>query len=241
MYYFMLSINNPYTKMQKQQYDSGADIMAIQNHKNHDLNPDYYKTLLSDIDNSFDDKNGLDFGCGIGRNIDNLLKLANWSCFDGCDISKENLIRVNKFLINNNHKNYNLFHTDGISLNSLKDNYYDFVMSTIVLQHIAVYDIRFNILKDIFRVLKENSLFSFQMATYNKNINHAKYFDNNWAAQGTNGYLDVSVDNPQDLINDLKLIGFKSISYEVKPEWDADNLKYTDINNSSWIFVKCRK
>lgn len=236
--------NNTYTQMQKNQYDSGADIMAIQNHKNHDHNPDYYGLLLSDIKNDSEywkNKSGLDFGCGVGRNVDNLLKLANWKNFDGCDISNENLIRANKFLLNNNHKNYNLIHTDGISLNPIKDNFYDFIMSTIVLQHIAVYDIRINILKDLYRILKSDGLFSFQMAKYNGNINRAKYFENSWLAQGTNGYYDVSVDDPNDLINDLVKIGFNNITYEIKPEWDADNLKYTDINSSSWIFVKCKK
>ena len=43
--------------------------------------------------------------------------------------------------------------TDGVTVKPLLDNFYDFVMSTIVLQHIAVYEIRKSILSDIYRVL----------------------------------------------------------------------------------------
>ena len=42
-------------------------------------------------------RTALDFGCGVGRNVDNLLKLSDWRRVDGCDISQENLIRARAF------------------------------------------------------------------------------------------------------------------------------------------------
>ena len=44
----------------------------------------------------------------------------------------------------------------------LNTNEYDFVMSTIALQHICVYDIRYSIMKDIHRVLKDGGVFTAQ-------------------------------------------------------------------------------
>jgi SAM-dependent methyltransferase len=238
--------DNKYTIMQRNQYDSTADIMAIENHRGHDLNPDYYGLLLKDVVNApanWNNKSALDFGCGIGRNVDNLLKLTNWNNVDGCDISKENIIRADNFLNSIYSKDkYNLYTTSGIDLNPIESEKYDFIMSTIVLQHIAVYDIRLSILKDIFRVMKPGGLFSFQMAQYNKDyVASAQYYDNSWQAEGTNGFFDVSIDDPQDLIKDLSSIGYSNISYEIKPEWDANNKCYLSNDKSSWIFVRAYK
>jgi ubiquinone/menaquinone biosynthesis C-methylase UbiE len=242
-----MEVNNKYTKMQKEYYNSTADIMAVENHRGHDFNPDYYNLLLKEVYNNpniWNNKRCLDFGCGIGRNVDNLLKLSKWERADGCDLSSENIYRADCFLKSCNHNNYKLFVTDGISLNSLESDFYDFIMSTIVLQHIAVYDIRFKILSDIYRVMKNEGLFSFQMAIYNENkIKCANYYNNSWDASGTNGAFDVSVSDPNYLINDLKKIGYKNITYEIKPEWDANSKRYMDsnISNSKWIFIKAYK
>jgi len=239
--------DNIYTKMQKEYYDSTADFMAVENHKTHDLNPDYYGILLKDIISDsklWENKTALDFGCGVGRNVDNLLKLSDWRRVDGCDISQENLIRARAFLQKCGHSEdkCDLQVTDGVTVKPLLDNFYDFVMSTIVLQHIAVYEIRKSILSDIYRVMKSGGLFSFQMAQYNHDIvKSAYYFDNSWNAPGTNGAFDVSIDNIQDLIADLQEIGFNNISFEIKPEWDWMNNCYMPTTRSTWIYVKAYK
>jgi len=245
---YKMSEDNIYTKMQRDHYNSTADIMAIENHRGHDSNPDYYGILLKDIVDSpenWKDKKALDFGCGVGRNIDNLLKLSKWKTVDGCDISSENLIRADRFLINCNYapEQYRLYTTTGTTLAPLKDQYYDFVMSTIVLQHIAVHEIRSSLFTDIYRVMKTGALFSFQMAQYNNELKKlsARYHDNAWNATGTNGAFDVSVDDPKDLINDLSNIGYKNISYEIGPEWDAYNKCYVKNPSSKWIYVKASK
>lgn len=239
----MIDKNNKYTHMQKDFYDSTSDIMAIENHRGHDSCPDYYGLLLSDIFNNSDNWTGkaaLDFGCGIGRNVDNLSKLANWSFVDGCDISSENIVRADKFLSTVlNKSKYNLYTTTGVDLYPIESNRYDFVMSTIVLQHIAVHTIRFSIMMDIFRVLKSGGLFSFQMAQYNSVKETAEYYDDIYDAPGTNGRFDVTVDDPQNVIDDLEEIGFKNISYEIRNEWDANNRSYIPTEN--WIYFKAWK
>ena len=239
-------MENKYTNMQRDYYNSTADIMAIENHRGHDSNPDYYGLLLSDITSDplkWKHKICLDFGCGIGRNIDNLLKIADWSFADGCDLSEENIKRADLFLKSQNHSKYSLYTTSGTDLSVMDSDRYDFVMSTIVLQHIAVYDIRISLLKDIYRVLSKGGLFSFQMAQYKSAIhgNFCSYFENKWDVSGTNGAFDVSVDDPVNVVKDLENIGFTNISFEVRQEWDAGKKEFMDPNKSKWLYFKASK
>lgn len=167
------------------------------------------------------------------------MRLASWARVDGCDISKENIDRADKYL-QTLHTKFKLYTTTGIDLQPIEDNQYDFVMSTIVLQHIAVHEIRTSILKDILRVMKSGGLFSFQMAQYVSG-NFAKYHDNAWNAGGTNGAYDVSVEDVQFLVDDLKNIGFTNINIVMRPEWDYNNKQYMDQKLSNWIYVEAYK
>ena len=68
-------------------------------------------------------------------------------------------------------------------------------MSTIVLQHIAVYDIRFQYLEEFFRVLRPGGLLSFQMG-YGEGYGKAGYYDNHYDAESTNSFHDTTVTSP---------------------------------------------
>jgi ubiquinone/menaquinone biosynthesis C-methylase UbiE len=234
----MIDKNNKYTEMQRNFYNSTADIMAIDNHRGHDSSPDYYGLLLSDINKNFNNKKALDFGCGVGRNIDNLLNLTNWGRVDGCDISSENILRAESFMNTTKHAEdkYKFYVTTGVDLQPIPSNEYDFVMSTIVLQHIAVYSLRYSILSDIYRVMNNNSLFSFQMSCFGK----ANYYDEELDISGTNGAYDVCISNPEELIDDLEKIGFTGIRYTISNEWDAYNKKYCE-DPYKWIYIKANK
>lgn len=231
--------------MQKSYYDSTAHIMMEQNHKGHNSNPDYYDILLKEVVSDLEywkNKTALDFGCGCGRNIKNLLERTSFERVDGCDISQENIVKSNEYLLGSGIQSdkFQLYTTTGTTLEPIPSDHYDFVMSTIVLQHICVHDIRFSLLKDIFRVLKNDGLFSFQMIQYDRSKTKAAHYnDNEWNATGTNGRYDISIDDPQDMINELKAIGFKNITYEIRPEWDANHEHY--IHDNKWIFFKANK
>jgi len=63
-----------YINMLHRQYKNGTT-----DHPQHNANPEYWSILLRDINENpedFEGKNGLDFGCGRGRNVTNMLKLA---------------------------------------------------------------------------------------------------------------------------------------------------------------------
>lgn len=236
-----LTSDNPYTRMQHKFYEAEAANMAIENHRGHDFNPDYYGLLLSDIVErplQWRGKRALDFGCGSGRNIDNLLCLAEWEAVYGCDISSANIKQAEAFLLDAGRGRFELWVTSGIDLLPLKSDDFDFVMSTIVLQHIPVWKIRHSILTDIYRVLRAGGLFSFQMAVHHAGV--ATYYENVWDAHGTNGAYDVSVDNVLDLINELRGIGFGNIQTRIRPEWDANTRQYAD-PGCKWLFIKTWK
>ena len=227
----MVSNDNKYTSMQKDAYANGTS-----NHEEHNTNPDYWNILLGDLKNkeNWDGKVALDFACGRGRNVTNMFNLCDWARVDGVDISEGN-ISQNKSDYTNQNSNW--YCNNGIDVSDLKDNEYDFIMSTIALQHIPVYDIRKSLITDLLRTLKSGGLFSFQMG-YGKEIlsteNRIPYFENHYDANGTNSVCDVRVQNIEDIIKDLQEIGYTNITTEVRES-------YSDNGHPEWIYVKAYK
>jgi ubiquinone/menaquinone biosynthesis C-methylase UbiE len=227
----MVSNDNKYTNMQKGAYANGTS-----NHEEHNTNPDYWNILLGDLQTkeNWDGKVALDFACGKGRNITNMLNLCDWARVDGIDISEVNISHnKNEY----QSQNSNWYCNNGIDVSDLKDNEYDFIMSTIALQHIPVYDIRKSLITDLLRTLKSGGLFSFQMG-YGKEIlsteNRIPYFENHYDANGTNSVCDVRVQNIEDIIKDLQEIGYTNVTTEVRES-------YSDNGHPEWIYVKAYK
>lgn len=211
--------------------------MAKIDHKEHNDNPDYHNILLGDIDQSWDDKVALDFGCGTGRNIKNLFKLANWKRVDGCDISGENLKYAEKGLKDSGYdlKQFKLYENSGEDIQIIEgDNIYDFIMSTIVFTHICVHQTRISLLKDIYRILKPNGLFSFQMSFGSPTRKTVGYFENFREAKSTNGGCDVRLENKEDLLEDLRKIGFTIKDVQIRDS-------FSDSTHPKWIYVKAIK
>jgi ubiquinone/menaquinone biosynthesis C-methylase UbiE len=228
----MVNKDNNYTNMQKDAYSHGTT-----NHDEHNANPDYWDILLGDLKNKekWDGKIALDFACGRGRNVTNMFNLCDWSRVDGVDISESNILQ-NK----NDYQtqNSNWYCNNGVDVSDLKDNEYDFIMSTIALQHIPVYDIRKSLLTDLYRTLKSGGTFSFQMG-YGEGLEspigpRVSYFENYYDATGTNSICDVRIQNEEEIIKDLENIGFVNIVSEVKES-------YSDSGHPKWIYVKCYK
>jgi SAM-dependent methyltransferase len=228
-----MSTLNTYVDMLNKAYRNGTN-----NHLEHNSNPNYWDVLLGDIKfnpDNWKDKVGLDFGCGQGRNVSNLLRMSEWQRVDGVDVSAANIetCKNTPDLINSNFYNNN-----GKDLAELKDNEYDFVMSTIVFQHICVHELRYKLKEEIYRVLKKGGLFSFQMGFgdigFTGHTRPNNYHANSYNAEDSNGSNDVRVTDEKELISDLESIGFKEITFEVLDS-------YLDGGHPSWIYVKCRK
>ena len=225
-----------YTVMQKLVYKKGTS-----NHEEHNANKDYWDILLGPLKNnnySWKNKKALDFGCGKGRNIINIIKICDFSNVDGIDISEANIEFCKRNIKNNSKSKFYI--SDGKSLAPIKNSYYDFIVSTIVLQHICVFDIRDNILRDIFRVLKNGGILSFQMGYDKKLLDEngknklTKYYENNTSALGTNSSNDVAVQDEKEVINHLEDIGFMNIKTKISNS-------FSDIIHENWIYVLAEK
>lgn len=229
-----------YTAMQKTQYEAEASIWSPTNRNpvvgvfdKHNKWQDYDDFLFKGIDTT--GKIALEFGCGPGRNIVKFNE--KFIQIDGVDISSNNLVRAKEWLeVNNINKNINLKVNNGTDISCIEtDNYYDIVFSTICLQHICVYDIRFSLLKDFYRVLKYGGKLCVQMGYgLNPEKRTAAYHDNYYDATGTNGAYDVRVESTNQIKEDLEKIGFKNFDYDIRPVGPGDN-------HPNWIFFRAEK
>lgn len=230
--------NNKYTKMQQQQYDSDASFWSIDNRDpvvgsfdKHNNWIDYDIFLFKNIDTK--NKIALDFGCGPGRNI---VKFHDkFTRIDGADISEINLKNAKLWMEQNNLPLTNkLIKNNGIDLSDIPSESYDVVFSTICLQHICVHDIRFNLMKEFYRVLKSGGAVCLQMGFGPGHTRTVGYYENNYDAERTNSYHDTRVDSPSELEEDLNKIGFVNFEYDIRPTGPGD------IHNN-WIFFRSHK
>tara|TARA_R110000824_G_C15210608_1_gene676558 strand:- start:1535 stop:2221 length:687 start_codon:yes stop_codon:yes gene_type:complete len=209
------------------------------NHEEHNRNPDYFDILLHPITSSpknWAQKVALDFGCGKGRNVTNLLELANWKRVDGVDISEKN---INYCKTTHSSQDSSFYKNNGVSLKGLNDHSYHFIMSTIVFQHIPVREMRINLKKEIYRLLKKEGTFSFQMGhgnSINPSYNHSPYHTNAFNSKGSNGACDVQItpESEKLLMEDLNSIGFKDINHKIRKS-------FSDRSHENWIYVNCKK
>jgi len=229
--------DNAYTKMQQRQYDLEAANWSVQNRDPvvgsfdaHNAWSDYDNFLFKGIATT--DKLALDFACGPGRNI---VKFnSQFQRIDGADISDFNLKNAIKWCEYNEVSTPNLYKTNGYNLQEIKNEIYDVVFSTIAMQHICVYDIRYGLMSEFFRVLKPGGMVCIQMGYGNGHPSTVGYYENKYDATLTNSGLDTRVNSPDELRTDLEAIGFKSFDYDIRPTGPGDS-------HENWIFFRATK
>lgn len=209
--------------MQKEHYDTEASKWTVDDRDHVVGSFDFhnlwegYKHLFEGM-TDLDQKLCLDFGCGTGRNISKYYD--TFKRIDGVDISTVNLMKATDWLNYNNQTNKHsiLYPCNGVDLNQISDSAYDIVMSTITMQHICVWEIRYNYFKEFYRVLKPGGMITVQMGYgYSDNQPSVDYSANNYEALATNGQCDVCITASDVMLLGIELseIGFKDFSYTV--------------------------
>lgn len=235
-------MSNKYTDMQKSHYEEEAAKWSLDNRDpvvggfdQHNVWPDYDEYLFKDVPNT-KDKVCLDFGCGPGRN---LIKFQNnFKAIHGVDIAQNNLDKAMLYL---RHKSddltkHQLFLTNGYDLSNIESNSYDVVMSTICFQHICVWQIRFNLLKEMYRVLKPGGYIAMQMG-FGPEVDTKKsvgYRENHYDAEGTNGQMDTRVEDPSEIQSDLLAVGFDNFKHYIREVGPGDG-------HPQWVFFSAKK
>jgi ubiquinone/menaquinone biosynthesis C-methylase UbiE len=232
----MLNKENKYTQMQLNEYNNMAKLWSEQNREpvvgSFDMHNDWpdYEFLFERINNQ-SHQIGLDFACGPGRN---LVKYSRrFKRLDGVDISPINIEKARNYTTNYG-VTPNLYTSNGIDIDVVPTDEYDFVMSTIALQHICVYDIRYSIIKDIHRVLKDGGIFTAQMGFGSPSPMTVGYYENYYDAEATNRKCDVCIENIEQLTNDLFKIGFRDFEYKISKVGPGDC-------HPNWIYFSCIK
>lgn len=209
--------DNPYTQMQRAAYDKLGERWTPHDRDHvvgsfdfHNMHTDY-NLLFAGIDTCA--MIGLDFGCGPGRN---LVHFSNrFKRLDGVDISAECVAGAHEWLAANGGFPAIIYVCNGVDLSCIDAAEYDFIMSTIAMQHICVYDIRKNYFREFFRVLKPGGWIGIQMGYGDGRTGAVGYYENNYDAADTNGACDVMVTDAKYLKTDLEEIGFTDFRYTV--------------------------
>ncbi len=230
-----------YTTMQKTWYEQAASHSkydatqkvdgVVGSYEQHNNWPDYDKFLLGFIDESWKEKLAIDFACGPGRNIVKYSHL--FKRLDGADIAQANLDNAKVNLEYHGIPTPNLFMTNGSNLGDAPSNTYDLVFSTIAMQHICVHEVRFSIMRDMYRVLRKLGRISIQMG-FGVSGGKAGYFENNYDAISTNSGCDTMVENTDFVESDLRQIGFTNFRYDIRPTGPGDS-------HPHWIFFSAQK
>ena len=132
------------------------------------------------------------------------------------DIYVPNIEKAKMYCFKNAIINNKLFVNNGVDLDCIESEQYDVVMSTIALQHICVYDIRFSIFSDIYRILKPGGVFTAQMGYGSPSPNTVDYYANHYDAKGTNRACDVCISSSDQIQSDILKIGFKLNSVKLE-------------------------
>lgn len=235
----MKKTKTDYLSMQNEYYDEYASQWSLSfrdpvvgSYDAHNSWPDYDTFLFKDFDTT--GLVALEYGCGPGRN---LVKFSDrFARIDGVDISDVNIDKAKINLEYNGIHDSNLYVTSGDNLSMVEDNIYDVVFAVICFQHICSHEIRFNILEDIYRVLKPGGKLCFQMGYGGKEgIPTAGYFDDIFDAASTNGHADVSITDESDIQKDLiEKIGYINYRSDIRETGPGDN-------HRNWIWVQVEK
>lgn len=224
-----MAVKDDYLEMQKKFYNSPDKTkeQIVGSYNYHENFP--YETYLlykfGDVRKPlFDDYSALkafDVACGEGRMIRRMSRVFGLGC-DGADISQKMVSAAREQCPGSN-----VYVTDGRSCGDAATDSYDFGFCTISLQHIASYEIRSDIIKDLVRILKPGGKVTLQLLMseffpytfvdqltgrnemvrkFALNNRHAGYFEDKFDAASTNSDCDnvIGINDIPKVVEDFK-------------------------------------
>jgi len=216
-----------YLYMQRSSYNIAAKEKdpleaVVGNYDAHNEWTDYDDYLLKYVDEAHKGKLGLDFGCGPGRH---LIKYQDrFRRLDGADISHEVIdLAFEKMAKIPDFQAPLIYVSEGNNIsNFVRDDVYDFIMSSITLQHICSWNIRKAILSDMHRVLVDGGRISIQMGYGSPSPRTVGYYENKYNATNTNRALDVEILNINQVRRDMDDVGFTDFEFWIRPVGPGD-------------------
>lgn len=185
-------------------------------------NPNQFKIFRKDnLYNRFGGKlvankfHCLEFGCGTGRWMRYFKKYFDY--VDGCDISEAALEAAQNNLWDLNSSDF--FKVEYESLKNIPENYYDFIYSITVFQHIPIYSLRKHYIQQLYSKLRKDGIISIQMlgGKYEGNTECSLYYEDFFEAKSTNSGHDVTCEDIDFLNKDLQDCGFYDIQIDKQP------------------------
>ncbi len=241
-----------YTQMQKDYYnDRNIPLSHVVGNTQWHENFPYESLLLckygdmrKPVVNGVWGKRALDFGCGPGRMIGRLQGI--FKTIDGCDLSPRLLEEAKR-----QNPASNFYVSNGVDAGEAPDNSYDFIYSTICMQHIAVRSIRLSILKSLANKLNDTGVITVQMG-FTKQISkqdseiHASYMEDKTSTTATNGSCDVMITSEDlPMLKDDFNTYFRNTNFwffDCSLAWDnLDGATHPKYWATHWIFINAQK
>jgi len=143
----------------------------------------------------------VDFGCGPGRMVNRLTRRGWFKRVDGIDVSDYALEFARRM-----YPGSTFYTSGGADVGDTPADTYDFLYSTIAIQHISCWSIRERLYSHFSRILKKDAELCIQLAynptakagVWSADTEHASYRSDYFEARGTNGHADMII-NQGDL------------------------------------------
>lgn len=206
-----------YLKSSKDFFERSSSEMKKLNHNDHNLEHNFWKYMVIPYKKS-NGNYGLEYGCGAGRNLVNLLEYCGFKRVDGIDISKTNCKNSMDYVESiYSHKKSRVFEGNGYSCYPLKDSFYSLVISHQVFIHIPNRIIRKSILTDIYRVLAPGG----KVMIHYKSMTSSVAYNVNANKFPLN--VAITQDDFDSITTDFRDCGFSSITiYKEKNYYDGN-------------------
>ena len=207
-------------------FEKNSKGMELENHYHHNVEPNFWKHMVNPVlENPIASSNqlALEFGCGAGRNLLNLLIAAPFLRVDGIDISKSIASSAQVFVEKKVGPGRTVcLQGNGWSCLPFPSDSYTYVISHQVFIHIPHRTVRLSILTDMHRILKVGGV----CVIHFKTMTHAVPYSENF-----NGFpKNVTVVDADKalIVEDFESAGFAAVEI-------ATELNYVDGHNEYFI------